>query len=146
MPKKVEFTESEFSEFSWKIQEAGFTEIERKNLHLFAPRKIQGQETGFTFSANGLTVIVWTTFVESEGKPRDEDSGWVLILEYGKRQYTAHPLMRTAGFLEKLLRYALIAQKKVKSRPICKICNSFMRIVEGKGRKSVYWRCSVYGH
>jgi hypothetical protein len=148
MPKKVLPSEEDFERFSKYMIERGFRVIGRpefinsfRRLSLSNPRRMTGRETGFSFSANGLTAFVWTTFLEFEGTARENDSGWVLISEGDEVQYYSHPLMRTAGFLDKLLKYAIIAKRRIQYRPLCPACNGFMKIAQGKGLKSRYWRC-----
>lgn len=148
MPKKVLPSESDFEKFGGDMEKYGFRMIEKpeffrsfQRLGLSNPRKRPGREIGFTFSANGLTAIAWTTFLGTERCARDEDAGWVLISEGDRVKYFSHPLFRTAGFLNKLLKYAIIAKRRVLHRPLCPACNGFMQIVRGKGLKSRYWKC-----
>ena len=153
MPKKILPDEDDFAKFRKFLIERGFKVIAGsefvssfRKLGLSNPRKRMGRETGFTFSDNGLTAVVWTTFLSAEGSAREEDAGWVLILEGDKVKYYSHPLMRTAGFLNKLTKYAIIAKRRVKHRPQCPNCNKFMQIVRGRGLKSRYWKCPEHRH
>lgn len=117
-----------------------------KRLELKAPSPRPGREAGFTFYANGLTVVVWTTFVESEGEAREKDAGWVLIKENDNALYYSHPVYRTKNFLYRLLERAAIAKQRVLLRPLCPACSAFMRITRGKGLKSRYWSCRSPAH
>ena len=148
MPKKILPDKSDFKHFCGDMKRYGFRIIggidfyksfQRLGLSNFRGRF--GREVGFTFSANGLNVFVWTTFLTVEDVARDEDSGWVLITNGDQVKYFSHPLMRTAGFLKKLLKYAIIAKRRVQNRPLCPVCKGFMKIVRGRGLKSRYWKC-----
>ena len=148
MPVKRLPTLEEFSDFKQKILDQGFREILKpeftktfERLGLVAPRYKEGREIGFSFSANNLHVIVWTTFLAVEQKAREQDLGWVLITEGDKAQYFAHPFRRTAGFLVKLLRYAWITKFRIVNRPLCPVCGKYMKISRGSNPKSRYWLC-----
>lgn len=148
MPRKVLPCKADFEQFSKDIQKYGFRIIGRpefyrsfQRLGLSNTRKRLGREVGFTFSANGLTAVAWTTFLTAEELARDEDSGWVLITNGDQVKYFSHPLMRTEGFLNKLLKYAIIAKRRIQHRPLCPVCKGFMQIVRGRGLKSRYWKC-----
>lgn len=149
MPAKVLPDKERFERFSQYMETAGFRKLSGeefsssfKRLDLQAPRPREGRETGFVFTANNLTVHVWTTFLERQGQARDEDAGWVLITEGDKREYFSHPLMRTEGFLRKLYRVAQVAKERVQKRPLCPSCNAFMKITKGRALKSRYWSCT----
>jgi hypothetical protein len=155
MPTKVLPTAEDFNHFQQEIGRLGFQPITQpqfadffKRLGLHAPRKREGREVGFTFSANGLTVTVWTTFLVDKDYARDEDSGWVLISENGVPKYFTHPMLRTSGFMAKLLMHAKIARERVLARPICpnEYCFEPMEIAQGRGLKSRYWRCKNTVH
>jgi len=148
MPRKVLPSEDDFTKFREDMERHGFRIITKPEfvssfhrLGLSNPRIRTGRETGFTFFANGLRAMVWTTFLNAEGVAREQDAGWVLISEGDEVKYFSHPLMRTAGFLNKLLKYAIIAKRRIQHRPLCPACNGFMKIVRGRGLKSRYWKC-----
>jgi RNase P subunit RPR2 len=148
MPAKMLPDKERFELFTQYMLTEGFRKLSSvefsssyARLGLQAPRPREGRETGFVFTANGLTVFVWTTFLENEGHARDEDSGWVLITEGDRPAYFCHPMMRTEGFLRRLYRNAKIAKERVMKRPICPSCRAFMEIAMGKGLKSRYWKC-----
>jgi len=149
VPIKVLPTKDDFLKFKHKIEELGFRQkstVEFKKdfsrLGLEAPRKRKGREVGFLYFANGLKVIVWTTFLKYEREARDKDEGWILIVEGDTALYFSHPIRRTEDFLMRLLRHAWIAKRRVEQRPLCPQCKKFMMIVRGKGLGSRYWRCT----
>ena len=151
MPVKVLPSEVDFEKFSGDMAKYGFravTETEFfgsfQRLGLSNPRNRPDREVGFTFSANGLTAIAWTTFLNTAERARDEDAGWVLISKGDQVKYFSHPLSRTAGFLNKLLKYAIITKRRVLYRPLCPVCSGSMEIVRGKGLKSRYWKCPLH--
>ena len=153
MPQKVLPNASDIADFQERIAAVGYRQITQPEfanffqaLGLRAPRIRKGREIGFTFSANGLTAIVWTTFLDTEDQAREEDAGWVLILERGKIKYSSHPMMRTSGFLEKLFMQAKIARERVAKRPLCPSCYGYMDIERGNGMKSRYWICRSAEH
>ena len=149
MPQQVLPSESDFKVFTKFMLGANYRQISReessvssRRLGLSAPRPIKGREVGFSFSANGLNVCVWTTFLEGESYARDNDSGWVVITEGDSPRYFSHPMMRTQNFLPRLFTYALIAKQRILKRPLCQSCRAYMKIAYGTGRKSRYWKCS----
>jgi hypothetical protein len=153
LPKKVLPDELAFAQFEEKMTAEGFRIIPGpeftksfQRLGLSNPRKRTGREVGFTFSACGLTAVVWTTFLCAEKRARDQDTGWVLIAQGDKVKYFSHPMMRTSGFLDKLFIYARIAKQRVENRPLCPTCCAYMEIAMCKGLKSRYWRCSRKFH
>lgn len=117
-----------------------------ERLELKAPTPRLGKESGYSFFANGLTVVVWTTFVESEGSARERDAGWVLIKEKDDPLYFSRPMHRTENFLYRLLEQASIARQRVLHRPLCPTCSALMRITQGPGLKSRYWSCRSPAH
>lgn len=152
----MEFTENDFKFLKENLLSIGFHlkgEINFKKdfqrLGLEAPRKLTGREQGFFFTENGLTVKVWTTYLEKEKKFRDigEDMGWVLITEGDTAIYFAKPIKRTTSFIQNLLRKAWIAKWRVQNRPLCKQCKSYMDVKSNKMRQ-YFWGCfnNVYHH
>jgi len=149
MPAKVLPDKKRFELFEQYMLREGFRKLSSAEfsgsyarLGLQAPRPREGRETGFVFTANGLTVCVWTTFLENEGQAREEDAGWVVITEGDKPSYYSHPMMRTEGFLRKLFRSAKIAKERVLNRPLCPDCRAFMKITRGPSLKTRYWSCT----
>jgi hypothetical protein len=137
-----------FEAFGRALAKRGFRKMRRTEfksdywrLALQAPSPREGRETGFVFSANGLDVVVWTTFLEREGCARDEDAGWVLIKDGDTVQYFSHPHPRTKNFLHALLADAALARLRVLARPLCPVCGARMNITNGKGLKSRFWQC-----
>lgn len=153
MPKQVLPTEISFRAFEQGLLRRGFRKItgtefrkDFERLALKAPSPRPGRESGFAFTANNLTVVVWSTFVESEGAAREKDAGWVLIKEKDNPLYFSHPIHRTENFLYRLLEQASIARQRVLNRPLCPSCSALMRITQGRGLKSRYWSCSSPAH
>lgn len=150
MPKKVLPDASGFAKLeellvSWGFRAISPSEVQKdfKRLDLKAPSPREGREAGFSFSAHGLVVSVWTTWLQEEGRARESDAGWVLISEGDKNLYFAHPVHRTKHFIRNLARQAWIAKRRVQDRPLCpdEGCKQFMDIVSGTALKSRYWRC-----
>ena len=149
MPAKVLPDEERFHRFEEYMLKEGFRKLSSlefsssyTRLGLQAPRSREGRETGFVFTANGLTICVWTTFLENAGRARDEDAGWVVITEGDRPGYYSHPIMRTEGFLRKLFRSAKIAKERILNRPLCPDCRAFMKITKGPSLKTRYWSCT----
>lgn len=148
MPAKVILDEGSFELLEQALRQMGFrrvTDVEFrtdfKRLDLKAPRPRPGREVGFIFTANFLTVRIWTTWLAHENKAREVDESWILIVDGDKAVYFSHPLHRTKNFTLNLLRQAWIARWRVLHRPLCPECKNFMDIVRGRGLKSRYWRC-----
>ena len=148
MPKQVLPSRDEFEWLERELSRIGFRSVSNaefrstfKRLGLCAPRPQPGRETGFIFTANELTVYVWTTWIEYENRAREMDSGWILICKGDKREYVAHPFHRTENFTRNLYQFAWIARWRVVNRPLCPQCSNFMDIARGEAMKSRYWRC-----
>lgn len=146
MPAKILPDAETFANFTVALFRRGFRRLspeefgkDFERLELSAPSPRKGRETGFTFTANGFTVLVWTTFLTR--KARNRDAGWVLIKEGDEVKYFSHPMHRTKNFLHNLIWHACIARLRVKNRPLCPKCHAFMDIARGKGLKSRYWQC-----
>jgi tRNA(Ile2) C34 agmatinyltransferase TiaS len=149
MPKQVLPTEEDFKRIKKTLISWGFWEIpvrttanELRRRNLKAPRPRKGRETGFRYDANGLTVIVWTTWLKQYEHAREKDTGWILIREGEEVKYFDRPTHRTAKFVYHLLKRAQIAKERVDTRPLCPECGALMKIASGRGLKSRYWRCS----
>ena len=145
---KVRVTTDDFVKIENGLKSIGFREISEvefkttfRRLALKAPRSKPGREIGFIYQSNGLTVIVWTTFLVGEYIARDSDLGWVLIAKGDTAQYFAHPFRRTKNFARNILCHAWLAQFRIKNRPLCPECHRYMEITRGKGLKSRYWSC-----
>ena len=115
--------------------------IDRLNLERKTSKPVYGSETGLIFTAKGLSVYVWTTFVEQAQKARDEDEGWVCIVDGDLAVYFSEPLHRTKNFFKNLARKAWIARYRVLHRPVCEECRGFMNITKGRSIRSRYWSC-----
>lgn len=148
MPEKVYMTLADFAWLEAELLAKGFRRSTReearrdfRRLEPIAPRPRSGREVGFIYYANGLTVTVWTSWLEAEGKMRDEDMGWVLIKEGNQKDYFHRPLLRTKNFCRNLLKAADYAKERVLLRPLCPECQQFMKIAKGKALRSHYWIC-----
>jgi hypothetical protein len=82
VPKKVMPRKEDFAWFRRAMVRLGFRELSRPEfrnhvtrLGLEAPRSREGQEVGFVYTANFLTVTVWTTWVSGTDHEREEDAG-----------------------------------------------------------------------
>lgn len=149
MPKKVLPDVAAFRQFSEALLQLGFRPLSRaevvkdsERLELKAPSPREGRETGFIYTANGLTVCVWTTFLAQEGRAREKDAGWVLIKEGDEVKYFTRPMSRTKNFLRRLFWYARIARRRVLARPLCPRCRGRMDIAYGNALKARYWQCA----
>jgi hypothetical protein len=148
VPKRVLPTLEQLENFIRDLEKIGFEQIsdaefkERlARLKGESPRPRFGRELGFKYSANGLAVVVWTTWLPELRMFRKKDSGWVLIEENDAAVYFSRPLRRTNNFLKNLYDEALIARERINCRPRCSECGAYMKIVPGRGLKSRYWRC-----
>ncbi len=153
VPKQVLPDELSFRAFEQGLVKRGFRKItptefrkDFERLALRAPSPRPGREAGYSFTANGLSVVTWTTFVESEGSAREKDAGWVLIKEKDDPLYFSRPVHRTKNFLYRLLELASIARQRVLHRPLCPTCSALMHITQGRGLKSRYWSCRSPAH
>lgn len=149
MPKKVLPSAQAFGVFEKELRIRGFRPVSSGEfkrdwvrLELEAPSPRTGREVGFSFSANGLTTVVWTTFLRREGQAREQDAGWVLIKDGDEVLYCSHPIHRTQNFLDTLLMQAKKARYRVKNRPLCPQCGALMNITKGRALKSRFWRCT----
>ncbi len=152
MPKKILPAAPAFEAFEMQMRQHGFEALSEaafranlRRLRLRAPSPRPGREAGFTFSANGLTVWVWTTWLRAEQRAREVDMGWVVIARGDIALYYARPMLRTKNFLDRLLKWAIVSQWKVSHRPHCPACNALMDIVRGPKLKDRYWRCDLIG-
>lgn len=148
MPAKILPGELDLERLSRELRRRGFRSVTGVEFHndfrrfeLKAPRPRPGRETGFVFTANGLSVRVWTTWLPRENKAREVDSAWVLITDGDRPLYFSRPIHRTKNFTVNLLRAAWIARWRILYRPICPECKRFMDICRGRGLKSRYWGC-----
>jgi hypothetical protein len=151
MPKKVVFYEADFLEFERPMLALGFRRIKEREFktelylaNVEAPSKRTGREEGFTYFALGLRVIVWTTYVVSEGQTRENDEGRVLILESNKPVYFGTYLHRTKFFFERMYLYALAAKEHIDARPACPECKRrLMSIMQRKkNSRQCFWKCT----
>jgi hypothetical protein len=148
MPKQILPSHEELAWFTQVLIRRGFRPVSMvefrkvfERLVIIPPTPRIGRELGFTFSANGLEVVVWTTFVPEAGKARDQDAGWILIKEGDQVKYFARPVHRTKHYVHRLAWLACIARLRVLDRPTCPSCGAYMDIAMGEVVKSRYWRC-----
>jgi hypothetical protein len=149
LPKQQLFSKKDFDYLKSQLERWGFHQISSREFcleyrlkGLKAPRAREGREVGFVFKTQGLKVIVWTTWLEEQGRSRKSDAGWVLISNQKRVLYFSHPIHRTKNFILHLLQQAYIARQRVITRPCCPDCGKFMNIARGKGIKSRYWVCA----
>lgn len=147
MPVKIQYEEKDFEYLKEQLISIGFRAISKQEiigtlmrLEMKAPRSNPGSEEGFTFTANHLTVYVWTTFNRSTHLTKEEDLGWVLITQGDKAEYFAKPMRRTSGFLKKLLSRAWVTKYKAEHRPCCPSCGKLMNIYQ-RVTGGCYWGC-----
>jgi hypothetical protein len=151
MPKQVLPSEEDFQRMSAVLKEWGFrnylaSEVwsELRRLQLVSPRRQPGREEGFTLSANGYEVIVWTTWIQKEGRARPKDSGWVVIKRQGRTKgiYFAKR-HRTKNFVKNLLNDAWLAKTRIVELPLCPVlgCRERMEIAMGEPIKSRFLIC-----
>ena len=152
MPKQCLPELDDFADFKEELLQRGFREISSyefslqfRRLKLTAPRPRFGRELGFTFHANGYTVVIWTTWLKEKQVAREIDAGWVLIAEGDEVLYFSHPIHRTKNFFYNLLMQSRIACWRVRHRPLCPECQNFMNIVRGKAMKQRFWECDRRG-
>ncbi len=149
MPKKVLPDELDFAWLKrMLVNKMGFRAISSDEVRrdvirfgLVPPHPRKGREEGFSFYANGLKVVVWTTWVEAEGAAREQDAGWVVIEQNDVAVYFSHDIRRTKNFLWTLIHHTRVAQLRAIHRPLCPECQQFMSIVRGRAIKARYWRC-----
>lgn len=154
MPGKVIFYEEDFLEYQKVMLASNFRPIttyefrtELRLANVIAPSKRTGREEGFTYFSLGLRVIVWVSYVASEGATRQFDAGRVLILENNKPTYFGTFVHRTKYFFERMYVYSLAAMEHVASRPTCSKCGNLMSIFQyRKGGRRCFWHCKNPDH
>jgi len=114
----------------------------KKDERAIAPGPRTGAELGFAYQKNDLTVVVWTSYVPGTARARQQDSGWLVIEEWGQARYYVR-LNRTRNFVPNILMEAKIARLRIRLRPSCEHCQKAMVIAWGKGRGARYWRCAL---
>lgn len=151
MPKQILPTWEDFlfirkTLINWGFRFIGTWEVieKFKRLQVVLPkRKHEGPETGFSYTLNGYTVYVWTTFNVVTRTAKKKDSGWVLITKGDRVVYFAVPTKRTKNFVKNLLNRAWEAQVHLKERPHCDKdnCGAAMEIRRGKALGATYYGC-----
>lgn len=147
---KFKLTKEDFIFLQGYLLSWGFVKITRRDfakvfrrLDLQMPRRRTDRETGFMYTNNGYTVIVWTSYIEDEEKWRDTgtDYAWVLIKEGDFVKYFAKPLIRMKSMILKLLRYAWVSKWRVDNRHLCPKCDAYMDIGKRHDRRGYYHIC-----
>ena len=155
MPEQVLPDLDDFLRIREALVAAGFEEKSRLMINwplrkfLGRSRCGDGSEIGFIYRSRELRVVVWTTWVPDVNEARQMDSGWVLIARGDSVPYFAHPLCRTKGFVEKLIRCAMITKSRLDHRPTCPECKRPMDIAQRKDNaiKARFWACeNIRGH
>lgn len=150
MPARVIPTIEDFDSFSKKMTKLGFRIIsdtefkkEAQRLALRAPRPVEGREVGFSYYANRILVVVWTTWLAKSRTIKKKDSGWVVVKQdYDKKPvYIDGPFHRTENFLLTLYQNAWLANFRATNRPLCPKCLQSLRIRRGEYFKSRFWSC-----
>lgn len=152
MPEQVLPTIKDYDIFANLLRRKGFRLLTRieiakefRRLALQPPRRVYGREEGFVFSANGIDVYVWTTWLADEGRAREADSGWVLMKQDDEEAvaYFARPVHRTKNFFHRLYQETWLAWFRALNRPLCpeEGCKSRMSITRGVALKSRFWCC-----
>ncbi len=153
MPLRVDLQPHRFYDFKTEIEKEGFQEIQKREkytdyqrLALISPNESKGKKRGFKFTANYLTVKIWTSVLRDEDKFADKGFGWELISLGDPALYFSRPFRRTDNFFENLYMTALILKTKIQNRPICPHCKKFLDIVKGPYLYSRYWKCPNTKH
>ena len=148
MPEKRLPTVPEFLRFKRLLGKLGFRMIQRvefrktfERLGLVAPRPKPGREVGFIFYANELVICVWTTWLLSEMRAREEDAGWVVIVQKNHAVYFGGPIHRVGDFFGRLYVEAELASVRAICRPLCLEHHCFMDVIYGQGLGARYWTC-----
>ncbi len=143
----------DFAHFEQLCLKLGFRKIapneireQLRQLKKRSPRHVEGREAGFQFDGRGLSLRVWTTYLETEEKLREEgtDSGWVLIIQNSQAVHFSRPALRTKNFLLNLYRRVWINWRRVSYRPSCPECGEYMNIKRGRHLKQRYWSCEQW--
>jgi len=151
MPKQLLPTLADFNFIRNDLFRRGFRfigtwEVRKKfeRLAITLPkRKREGPEAGFTYTLDGYTVYVWTTFNIFTVQAKKRDSGWVLITKGDRVVYFATPKRRTKNFVKNLLNGAWEAKVHVAKRPLCEEnnCKAAMEIMCGKALGATFYGC-----
>lgn len=133
----------DFSMLFLLLSRIGFRELhasEYKSRNVIPPRRIKGREKGYIFEANGMDVIVWTTYDLIAQAPRDKgkDLCWVIIREHGKAQHFAKPIRRTKNFVTNVYWRARTCAERIFNRPKDSL-GDFMVIKRGRYMFQRYW-------
>ncbi|MEK7154003.1 MAG: hypothetical protein AAB792_00400 [Patescibacteria group bacterium] len=149
MPKKVLPTPEVFKEIEEYLLRHGFKSpqpgdlLKERIYRLVPPRRIDGCETPFVFKDNGLEAWIWTSWLKSENRARENDPAWAIIVQNDTLHYAREPIKRTAKFKERLMNWAWIIWRRVKGRPGCSECGLFMEISYRHGVIGArFWRCN----
>lgn len=113
-----------------------------KDEYAIPPRPRKDAELGLAFDKDDLGVVAWTTWLPASQQARENDRGWIIIEQAGKRRYVLS-LRRTKNFTQHMILEARIARCRVRTRPVCETCKVGMNIVYGRGIGARYWRCPI---
>ncbi len=106
--------------------------LEKLNIN-FKKKQWDEGELGLILKLNGFLIIAWTSWLPLQGKFRDNDSLWVLIIQDEKRVYCSPKIVRRSlKFLDRFYWYLRIQIERAKANPKCAECRWFLRIVMPK--------------
>ncbi len=149
VPAEEKLLEKDFLYIEKELTDLGFKEIEFsirtdfRKLDLEYPKEITGDEIGFEFTRNSLTVKVWIMYSNKTKEFTTDIAALILITQGDMAQFHSRPITQASGFLKKILIQTWIAQFKVKNRPLCKQCNKFMQITHNDLKTVYYWSCRL---
>lgn len=149
MPKNVQMTIRDFERMDATLLAKGWrrkTNIEmakdfaRLGLVYAGRQHEHKRELGYEAYRNGLTAVLWSSWLPEDEVMRDHDYGWLLVKEQDVPNYFAKPFLRSAHYVDRILTYADIVLKKIENRPICQCCGRYYRIwrSDAGGR---FWIC-----
>lgn len=119
-------------------------DFERYKIELTKPHPGDREEGYFYNHKSGYRVKVWTSFVVGRNDYRDEDWGWVIIVDRNDNiVYRAQLTRRTVNFVYNLLMRARMAYERVHFRPYCdgeNGCGEWMHFIQRKSG-ACFWRC-----
>lgn len=148
------FTKSDFLRIKYTLEPLGFKQTaglrhyrETTKDELVTPaRPRSGREIGFIYTKGDLKVVVWTTWLELEDRPRKKgyDAGRVVIRQRNIGEYY-RDIPRRGSFADILIRKARIARCRIRCRPSCSHCGAFMDIVYRRPTGQHWWTCPA-GH
>lgn len=143
MEVKEYLSKERFEMLFRKLEEEGFIlrsrqevidELKKNNVAPSIRKATRGMQTIYQFTANGKLVLVLTTYVASEERPKKAGYGWVLILDPDKHEpFFSFEMRRTKGFTAKVLENAKLFKEIVEVWPSCAQCGKQLILVEVPG-------------